>query len=50
LIKLYLPEPGSDEFNRMVEGRDDLLVSDLTGTEVASALARRLREGAEHFL
>jgi predicted nucleic acid-binding protein len=40
-----LPEPGSDEFNRTVEGRDDLLVSDLTVTEVVSALSRRLREG-----
>jgi len=29
-----------------VEGRGDLLVSDLTVTEIASALARRLRQGA----
>jgi predicted nucleic acid-binding protein len=29
-----------------VEGRDDLLVSDLAVTEVASALGRRLRQGA----
>jgi uncharacterized protein len=41
-----MAEPGSDEFNRMVEGRQDLLISDLTLTEVVSALARRLREGA----
>ncbi|PYN79655.1 MAG: hypothetical protein DMD96_17135 [Candidatus Rokuibacteriota bacterium] len=46
LLKLYLPEPGSDAFNRMVEGRDDLLVSDLAVTEVVSALARRLRQDA----
>jgi predicted nucleic acid-binding protein len=46
LLKLYLPEPGSDEFNRAVEGRDDLLVSDLAVTEVVSALSRRLRHGA----
>ncbi|MDP3768064.1 MAG: type II toxin-antitoxin system VapC family toxin [Dehalococcoidia bacterium] len=46
LLRLYLPEPGSDEFNRMVEGREDLLVSDLAVTEVASALSRRLRQGA----
>ncbi|MGH7277461.1 MAG: type II toxin-antitoxin system VapC family toxin [Candidatus Rokuibacteriota bacterium] len=46
LLKLYLPEPGSDDFNRMVEGRDDLLVSDLAVTEVVSALSRRLRQGA----
>ena len=41
-----MPEPGSDEFNRTVEGRDDLLVSDLAVTEVVSALSRRLRQGA----
>jgi predicted nucleic acid-binding protein len=29
-----------------VAGRDDLLISDLAVTEVVSALARRLREGA----
>jgi predicted nucleic acid-binding protein len=40
-----LPEPGSDEFNRTVEGRDDLLVSDLAVSEVVSALSRRLRQG-----
>jgi predicted nucleic acid-binding protein len=38
-------EPGSDEFNRTVAGRMDVLVSDLTLTEVVSALTRRLREG-----
>jgi predicted nucleic acid-binding protein len=41
-----MTEPGSDEFNRAVEGREDLVVSDLTVTEVVSALARRFREGA----
>jgi predicted nucleic acid-binding protein len=45
LLKLYLPESGSDEFNRVVEGRVDLLVSDLAVTEVVSALARRLHQG-----
>jgi len=45
LLKLYLPEPGSDEFNRVVEGREDLLVSDLAVTELVSAMARRLRQG-----
>jgi uncharacterized protein len=45
LIKLYLPEPGSDEFNSTVEGRVDLLVSDLAVTEIVSAVARRLRDG-----
>jgi predicted nucleic acid-binding protein len=45
-LKLYLPEPGSDEFNAVVEGRDDVLVSDLAVTEIVSALARRLRQGS----
>ena len=45
LIRLYLPEPGSDEFNSTVEGRVDLLVSDLVVTEIVSAVARRLRDG-----
>ena len=45
LVKLYVPEPGSDDFNRAVEGRDDLLVSDLAVTEIVSALSRRLRQG-----
>jgi len=38
-------EPGSDEFNRTIAGRNDVLVSDLTVTEVVSALVRRLRQG-----
>ena len=46
MVKLFVPEPESDEFNRRVEGRTDLLLSDLTITETAAALARRLREGA----
>jgi uncharacterized protein len=46
LLKLYLPEPGSVEFNEIVEGRDDILVSDLAVTEIVSATARRLRQGA----
>jgi uncharacterized protein len=45
-LKLYLPESGSDEFNDLVEGRDDILVSDLAVTEIVSALARRLRQGS----
>lgn len=45
-MKLYLPEPGSDEFNAIVEGRDDVLVSDLALTEVVSAAARRLRHAS----
>ena len=46
MLKLYLPEPGSDEFNEIVEGRDDILVSDLAVTEIVSAAARRLRQGS----
>src|SRR4030095_1941600 len=45
LLTLSLPEAGSDAFNALVEGRDDLLVSDLCVTEAASALARRVRGG-----
>ncbi|HEY7141232.1 MAG TPA: type II toxin-antitoxin system VapC family toxin [Methylomirabilota bacterium] len=45
LLKLYLPEDGSDEFNRAVQGRVDLLVSDLAVTEIVSALARRFHQG-----
>jgi len=46
LLKLYLPEPGSDAFNEVVEGRDDVLVSDLAVTDFISALARRLHQGS----
>lgn len=45
LVKLYLPEPGSDELNEVVAGRSDLLVSDLAATEIASSLSRRRRDG-----
>ncbi|MGH7340127.1 MAG: type II toxin-antitoxin system VapC family toxin, partial [Candidatus Rokuibacteriota bacterium] len=45
-MKLYTSEPGSDELNQAVEGRDDFFVSDLAVTEVISALSRRLRQGA----
>ncbi len=46
LAKLFLPEEGSEDLNSRIAGRDDLLVSDLAVTEVASALARRSREGS----
>ena len=45
LVKIYLPEPGSDELNAILEDRDDLMMSDLAVTEIISALARRRREG-----
>ena len=40
-----MTEPGSAAFNGVVEGRQDVLVSELTVTEVVSALARRVRQG-----
>lgn len=45
LLKLYLREPESADFMRLVQERDDLLVSDLGVTEIASALSRRVRHG-----
>jgi predicted nucleic acid-binding protein len=39
-------EPDSARFNRTVQGRTDLVISDLTLTELVSALARRTRRGA----
>jgi predicted nucleic acid-binding protein len=45
LVKLYLPEAGSDELEAEVLGRSDLIVSDLAVTEITSAIARRRREG-----
>jgi uncharacterized protein len=46
VLKLYLPEPGSAEFNEIMEGRDDVFVSDLVVTEIVSAVARRLYQGS----
>jgi len=46
LLKLYLREPDSEQLNRTVEGRRDLLLSELAITEFISALARRKREGS----
>jgi len=45
LVKLYIPEPRSDELEAAIVGRRDLFVSDLALTELCSALARRSREG-----
>lgn len=45
LLKLYLPEPGSDDLDELLLGRSDLQVSDLAITEFVSAVARRKREG-----
>jgi len=45
LVKLYLPEPGSDTLDAAIQGRSDLMVSDLAITEIVSAISRRRREG-----
>jgi predicted nucleic acid-binding protein len=42
---VYLPEAGSLDLDRAFYGRTDLILSDLAVTEVASAVARRCREG-----
>ena len=45
LIKLFVPEADSDRLNQSLAGLDDVIVSDLARTELASALGRRVREG-----
>jgi len=44
LVKLIVPEEDSDALNRALGGLNDVIVSDLALTEVASALGRRTRE------
>lgn len=44
LVKLYVPEPGSDEMEDALLGRRDVIVSDLAITELTSAVARRVRD------
>jgi hypothetical protein len=44
LVKLFVPEPESDALNQALVGAEDVIVSDLALTEVASALGRRVRE------
>lgn len=46
LAKLYIPEPESESLEARLRGRRDLLISELTITEMVSAVARRRREGA----
>ena len=46
LAKLYLPEPESDDLNRLLVGRHDVVVSDLAVTDIVSSLCRRRREGS----
>ena len=45
LIKLFVPEPESDALNTSLLGAEDVVVSELALTEVASAVGRRVREG-----
>ena len=44
LVKLFVPEEGSDALNQALAGLTDVIVSDLALTEMASALGRRTRE------
>lgn len=44
LVKLFVPEAGSDTLGRALAGLADVIVSDLALTEMASALGRRTRE------
>ena len=44
LAKVYIPEPESEVLESALAGRRDLIVSRLAVTEVASAMARRVRE------
>jgi uncharacterized protein len=45
LVKLFVPEADSDRLNQSLAGLDDVIVSDLALTELASAVSRRVREG-----
>ena len=45
LAKLYLPELESERLDQFLRGRRDLMISELSITEVISAVARRKREG-----
>jgi predicted nucleic acid-binding protein len=46
LAKLYVQEAESDELDSALVGRRDILISELTLTELTSAIVRRAREGA----
>jgi predicted nucleic acid-binding protein len=46
LAKLYVPEVESERLDRFLRGRRDLMISELSITEVISAASRRKREGA----
>lgn len=44
LVKLFVPERESETLNEALIGAQDVIVSDLALTEMASALGRRVRE------
>lgn len=44
LVKLLVPEPESAALNGALVGAEDVVISDLALTEMASALGRRIRE------
>ena len=46
LAKLLVPEAESDALNAALVGAEDVILSDLSLTELASVLGRRCREGA----
>lgn len=46
LVKLFVPEDGSDALNAALSGSVEVVLSDLALTEMASAVGRRRREGA----
>ena len=45
LVKLFVSEPESEALNQALVGAEDVILSDLALTEMASALGRRMREG-----
>jgi uncharacterized protein len=45
LVKLLVPEQGSETLNEALVGATDVIISDLALTEMASALGRCTREG-----
>jgi predicted nucleic acid-binding protein len=45
LVKLFVPEAESDDQNEALVGAEDVVLSDLALTEMASALGRRARDG-----
>jgi uncharacterized protein len=49
LVKLFVPEPESDDLNQALAGLTDVIVSDLALTEMASALGRLTREEAQRL-